>query len=326
MVNEEIILSGDQDVVVITGSPLNSPFSVQATLHRFSGVLANETSTVNGQQYKLRRYFPFTGVYKMNLVYATALNCGIIDIGLDGGNQTVYAQLDQYSTATTYDVAKASLVYITRGYHDIYITTNGKNASSSGYNWHVQYMSFSLLQEATDQNQEPALINRSSGMVLLGRHIATVAESTFTFNLADILDSKYDEVKVIINGGTTASLDLQAIINGLNTGIRQDGDTAIAGSLTAVGLNGRTTLQIASPAILTGATDFETEIIIKKNSSGIWEHGSTKTTGYGVGREATSYSLGSPASNSLSSVLIQTSTSSWKAGTTINIWGLKKAN
>ena len=322
MQNRVAIFWTDQDAQTVKGN--NIANNVDAT-NRFNGYMAQSTSGATDDSYKWNRYFEKGGLYKFRLIYSLGTNLGKINIGLDSSATYFVNSLDCYNAIGSNNRVLEVLATIPKGYHDITIQLNGKNASSSNYFFIIPAIMFDLVQEYYEgiyQDDRPLQVNQGS-LVLLGRHIAAIAESTFTFNFADVKYTKYSEILIKVNGGATASLELQAVINSLNSGISQNGFTAIGASLTVVNLSSRSSIQLASTSVLTGATDFVGTILLKRNASGIWEVADCDFTGYAVGKEVTSASLGSPTLTTLNTLVIQTSTSTWKVGTEFEIYGVK---
>lgn len=139
------INSFDQDSVAYIG---NAMTYVVATTDRFNGVFQNGSSPGDTQEYVWQRYFPKSGTYRVKLQYMTAADQAILDIGLDSvGATNLFNQLDQYAASPVRNVESFTTVEIARGQHDIHITVNGKNASSSNFVLRVRLMEFELIDE-----------------------------------------------------------------------------------------------------------------------------------------------------------------------------------
>lgn len=318
MNNRVSVLSADQDFVNVSGNALVFTVDTSARLN----VRMNQASPANGDKNKVTRYFTKGGLYRVRQIYRKETDAGLIDIGIDTSTNNIFSQLDMYAVSNSDNNVKETLIEISRGYHDIVYTVNGKNASSSNYYCLIQATLFDLIQEyPVYQDDRPAQINQGY-MVLLGKHTAVVAESTFTFNFADVdLANKYSEIVIKIHGTATASLALQMKINGTSSGYYADGLKDLVGTLTGVNFSATTQHEIIGTNIITGANNFKARIILSIENAqanilsegGVGGNGMTKLQGL-VGLLV----------NLLNSLTIQTSTSTWSILTTIEVYGVRK--
>jgi len=318
MQNRVAVYGADQDFIPIVGTV--GPFV--DTGSRFNTITRN-SSNANSDQYKTNRYFSKGGLYKIRWIYLKAVGGAKVDIGLDSSTNNIFSQIDTYSLGNSYNAVIETVKEIPRGYHDITWTTNGKNASANAYIAYTEAIEFDLIQEyPVYQDDRPAQINQGS-MVLLAKHKAAIAEGTFTINLADVLNTKYSEIKVVINGTATASLALQATINALGANYLQKGLSSIGGAVTAINITTGSILKLASTSILTGATKFESWFTIKRQDDGTWTMGQWGSTGFSVGNESGSWNNDQTSTTTLTQIVISTSTSTWKLGTEIEVYGVK---
>lgn len=311
----------DQDEQVVVGTfTLVRNVSTSARFNGYTGLSASG----DGYKYKVSRYFPKSGTYKVKYIYATNSNAAIVDVGINGIENNIFSGVDLYSGSLTFNVSRETTIQVGRGIREITFKANGKNGSSSAHGINRQLLEFELIAEHPVLGEEaPAQINQGS-MVLLARHKAEQAESTRTFNLADITSEKYSEVIVKISGEATASLELRAVINGLGTNYIQKGENSIGGTVTGINITTGSVLRLASTSILTGATTFNGEFTIQKDETGVWGGGMARFRGYAVGKEDTDWNHDAATANKLTTITISTSASTWKAGTTIEVYGVKR--
>lgn len=322
MNNRVSILPFDQDWVNVVGI-FKSAYNVE--LRRFNGDLLTDGN--NGTQGQITRYFPKGGHYRVRFIYTKGSNFGKADVGIDTSTNNLFSQIDTYNGTGVNDVVIETFKEIPRGYHNITITANGKNASSTNYFLEIEALFFDLVQEypeGTYQDDKPAQINQGS-MVLLGKHTAVVAESTFTFNFAGITDDLYSEIIVVARGQVTAALNLQLTINGGSTGYYQDGVSAIGGSNANINIDNAAQLTFQSSSILNGANqEIEANAIIKGSKVGTSRPtGRIEAGTFSIGMEESAFGCGS-VTTPVTSITVKTSTSTWTVGTTIEVYGIRK--
>jgi len=314
--------AGDQDAIITSTDSVTIGYT-NNTSCRFNGFLTQASNVGTANAWKFTRFFSKGGLYKVRFVYKKDTNCGKVNIGLDSSATSIVSALDTYVASATYNNVYESTLEITRGFHDVTFAVNGKNASSSNYQIQMETIQFDPIQEyQLYQDDKPIQTNQGS-MVLLGKHKVTVAESTFTFPLADILNTKYSEIIVKINGSATASLALQATVNGLGANYIQKGLSSIGGTVTAINITTGSILKIASTSILTGATKFEAWFTIKRQDDGTWTMGQWGATGFSVGHETGSWNNDQTSTTGITQIVISTSTSTVKVGTEYEIYGVK---
>lgn len=327
------ITAGDRDAQIVNGVSTGFTTSVSTSFRQNTGIF--QATAADLDQWKYERYFPKSGTYKIKYVYTKDSDKGKVDIGINriGANRNttnITNQLDTYASSTTYNQEYTSTVQISRGLNEINFKVNGKNASSSSYRILTQFLLFELIAEHSVAGEEGiAQINQGS-MVLLARHKAEIAESTKTFNLADIdLKNKYAYLLIKVRGQTTAALSLQMKVNNLaGSFYHSDGERNAGGTATQIDTNTATIHTILSAAILTGASSvFTTETIIEIDPVGNYLQGKSQGGQVTVGREIVDwgYNIAGAITNSkITSVEILTSTSTWKAGTIIEIYGVRR--
>src|SRR6185312_11226 len=307
--------AGDQDAIITSTDSVTIGYT-NNTSCRFNGFLTQASNVGTANAWKFTRFFSKGGLYKVRFVYKKDTNCGKVNIGLDSSATSIVSALDTYVASATYNNVYESTLEISRGFHDITFAVNGKNASSSNYQIQMETIQFDPIQEyQLYQDDKPAQTNQGS-MVLLGKHKAAVAESTFTFNLADITDTKYSEVVVVVRGSETAALSLLMKVNGLSAtyfgkGISSDGTT-----VSAVNISGASSWTLL---VGTGANIISGHATIKHANGQIMGE---SIFGEGTGTERTLSLYQSGSGFPLSSITIATSTSTWVAGTEIEIYGV----
>jgi len=319
-VTKVTVMPFDNDFLVINGA--NPIFPLDGN-ERFIGWVVGASTDL--AEIKYVRYFPKSGTYRVKYLFTKSSESGKADIGLDADGATnLFSQLDEYAAVTTYNQEVFTTIQISRGFHEIHLKANGKNVSSTAFFLKSTMIEFQLIDEHPILSEEGiAQINQGS-MVLLAKHKAVVAESTKTFNLADILDSKFSEVKIIINGEMTASAALQLVLNNLGTNYLQKGHRSVGGTITAINITTGAVLTVASTSVLTGSTTFYSEVTIQKDEAGVWSGGKTSTHGFSVGLEETGWNHDVATKSKIETITLSTSASTWKAGTTIEIYGVKR--
>ncbi len=284
------------------------------TSERYNGYYLG-TDSANSSSYKFTRFFGKGGLYKVRFIYSKNTDAAKADIGLDSTTTALFSQVDGYNASQTYNNVIEMTKEISRGYHDITFLANGKNASSSNYKIYNGGLQFDLVQEyPVYQDDKPAQINHG-GLVLLSKHKAVVAESTFTFNLADITDTKYSEVLVVVRGGQTAALSLLMKVNGLSATYFGKGITSDGTTVSAVNISGASSWTML---VGTGANIISGHATLKHSNGQIMGE---SIFGEGTGTERTLSIYQSGSGFPLSSIVISTSTSTWVVGTEIEIWG-----
>ena len=313
------IFGTDDDVEDIgTGS-----FTLISTSSRFNHAI--EITGLGGalnDEAIFRRYFS-GGSYLVKYVYVTSLDGGIIDIGWGGTQNNIFDGFDQQNGSTVWNNEAYRIVQIPRGFHDINFLGQA-DGGSGDFDWHFSLLEFTKVGNDLNAQLDESQDNTEGAMVPLGRYSAKKAESTKTFNLAgvDIVD-KYSKIIVQIDLQPSASLELQMTLNGIASYF-QDGNSSIGGTQAAIDIT-QSTLRLGSTSVITAVdqtTNCDVEISAMKGTSAnlrIFWHLGTVT----VGDESGS---GGCAANptTLDTIVIQTSTSTWKVGTVITVYGMKK--
>ena len=316
----------DQDAIIVNGAVATFETDISA---RFNGYTDTFPSQADLDERKYVRYFPKSGTYRVKHIGIYLTTSAKVDIGINKLGETknttnIFNQLDTYNAGNLYNQISHSIISVPRGYNEINVKTNGKNASSTDYRNLQQLIEFELIDEHPVNGEDGiAQINQSSH-VLLAKYKCEIAESTKTFNFADILDSKFSEIIVKINGEMTASAQLQMTINGNGANYLQLGNRSVGGTNTAINITTGAVLAIASVTILSGATTFYTETKIQKDEAGIWSGGWSEAQGFSVGSEYSGWNNSVASTTKLTALVISTSTSTWKVGTTIEIYGVRK--
>jgi len=313
--NKIEVWGADDDLELVSGT---LPVITISTSNRFNHLRNNATDLLN-DEIIYRRYFS-GGVYRVKYLYNKSLDGGQTDILVD--TTVIIDNLDQQG-ATSQNNEAFAIANITRGFNDIHIK-NVLDGGTNDFQFPFTLLQFEKIGSLVQLGDAQDTDNENGNLVLLGRYVARKAESTITFNLADVLSDKYSEFIVKINGKATASLVLQATFNGLGTNYIQKGASSIAGSVTAINITTGSILRLASTSIITGATELEAEFTIKKDADGIWTGGKTHGNGFAVGEEDTSWSHDAATTSKINTIVVSTSTSTWVTGTTIEIYGVKR--
>ena len=163
---------------------------------------------------------------------------------------------------------------------------------------------------------------------LLDTHEATGTESTYTYTPSTALDlgSTYDEIIVIAKGKTSGSLAIDFKLNGL-TEYHTSINNNLLGTLTGIHLGSALNAELQSSTNINVGRGFNLNLHISKELS---DGGSIGYNYYGFSnvstRALTTFAGGTIANTdtTISSIQLFTSNSTWKAGTTINTYGVKK--
>ncbi len=160
------------------------------------------------------------------------------------------------------------------------------------------------------------------GLILLDKHIAATTEASYIYNTL-IKSSQYSKIIIQIMGGTTAALEMQLIINSNeNTNYQYHKEVMLSGTKTDSETLTVASLPLASTAILTAVTMFNTtaEIILNSLDESYIHY--TAYSQSGIDSDFERYNgLTVEETGDLTEIEIQTSTSTWIAGTRILIWG-----
>lgn len=167
----------------------------------------------------------------------------------------------------------------------------------------------------------------SGSLERLDTHLATGTESTYTFTPATALNEQdYSEVKVIYSGEATATFVLNQRWNTIATSsYRTDGTRTAGGSTTIIDVGNTTGAEIASSTIMSIADGVYCEVTIHMQDSAFTNRllGWATSNGSGPNYEVVALLL-TTQTNELSAITTLTSTSTWKAGTKIDTFGVQR--
>ena len=165
-------------------------------------------------------------------------------------------------------------------------------------------------------------------MVPLASYTARKAEGTVTFNLGNVNPTKYSEIKLVMNGEVTASLAVQMTLNAHASAMYSYGEfqngVAIAYQKPS---DNAAQLTLGSTSTLTGAgSAFLIDAWFQLLSSATLKIGgrSTCVNHLAVTRDELQHLVNTSTASAITQILIKTSTSTWKVGTEINIYGVLK--
>jgi len=162
---------------------------------------------------------------------------------------------------------------------------------------------------------------------ILDFHEAASAESTYTFTPASPLSvDDYSAIAIFIDGETTASLILQLVINGLTTGNATRGFRTTGSGIVHISLLSQAQLQLLSSVAIASSYQIQgycyvsiIDIGSKDVAAQSWFHATNN-----LNQEFYSHNVGATETTYIS-FQIKTSTSTWKIGTKITIYGIKRA-
>lgn len=326
----KILISGfDQDPIIVNNASSFAFSNTVSTSARYNGYITRSPNA-DLDQFKYDRYFPKSGTYRVQVVFLKATTQGKYDIGVNRVGSTrnttnIFSGLDLYGASTTYNNTAESVVQVARGINEINLKINGKNASSSAYGNTLQFLEFHLIAEHPVAGEEAPAKSNQGSMVLLAKHTAEVAESTKTFNLADI-KSKYSEIVINISGRITAALQLELLVNGLGTSYYQYGDKNLTGTHTSLNLQNQAKFVLMDSAILgTADRSFSGQVKLQLNKDILTQGllGFMSRMGSFDGSYE-SAGLNNNAVTAITSITIQTSASTWKKDTLIEVYGVRK--
>ena len=313
---DKVEIFGFDDFETVSGA---SPFSPSiATSHRFNGraLMVNANLT----EHLYRRYFS-GGLYRVKFIHPLQNNLGILDIGLDANGATdIFNQLDRYAATSKNNAEAFTTIQIARGFHDIHLKTNGKNASSVAYYNIIQLLQFQLIGRNGSTEDEDS---ENGNEVLLARYIARKAEGSAVFDLADVdMFNKYSQLKILFDGEITAELKLQCKINGIGgTNNTSKGFKASGSTLTSIAPGAAAQLQFAGTSTAFANARLHGEANFKWNEAGTPRFmGESKFYNSDADwDEMAHFVVGS--SGKLKSLEVKTSTSTWKTLSKIEIKG-----
>lgn len=100
------------------------------------GTFSNSASKADGDNFTMEVYLA-KGTYTLRALINTYLDCGVLDIDIDGGE---VASFDTYSGGNVYDVvfSQTSIAVATSGLKTLTFRLDGKNGSSSSYAAYIE--------------------------------------------------------------------------------------------------------------------------------------------------------------------------------------------
>ena len=158
---------------------------------------------------------------------------------------------------------------------------------------------------------------------------ASGTESTDTFSGLSLLEETYSKLILVLRGSETAALSLLLRVNGLSSGIYWDDGSRFTGGVeTLLNADSQTSCIVCSSSMFSAANlNFFVVIEI-----GIYDTGNSSRSANAFSRATTgldAYEHRSHLINSnidsITSITILTSTSTWKAGTKFDLYGVKRA-
>jgi len=319
--NEVLISWADEDFVVVNGTPAMA--NQVSTSLRTQGLL-NSTAAALNDEIKHTRWFDKSGTYKIRLVFAAGAAGSIMDIAIDapaGNNLFDGINTNVGGNNQIIDTTKD----ISRGFHDISFLAEA-DGGVSDFNIRMTFLQFDLIDEHPVLGESRPAVENIGSMVLLGKHVAEVTESTFTFELADVdLINKYSKLVLEINILTTATLALQAVINGFGgTGNLSKGFHANGSTLTNIAPAAAAQLQLGSTTLISVLRRVFGKFELWNNESG-----AGKLDGHSIlsnNIQATEYIGHQIATDvvKITSIEIKTSTSTWDPESKFTLYGVKK--
>ncbi len=168
--------------------------------------------------------------------------------------------------------------------------------------------------------------SRATGgkLQLLDEHVATGTEATYTYTPSPALNmlNKYAEIYVKINGLTTASLELRMKLNAKTDYNEQTLETKST-VLVGADIDANSSFVLLNANLITGASAFESKASISLMTTSIATMTiSSKGTVPNIGFFSSYGAVGVDTGNTITSIEILTSTSTWATSTEILIYGL----
>lgn len=160
---------------------------------------------------------------------------------------------------------------------------------------------------------------------LLDDHTATSTESTYTYTETLSVDD-YARFFIFIRGGATASLQMQMLLNGNSSSNNHySREYYTGGSITVSDVASASFCELASTNIIpaTEAFNIDIEILTSDLDESYMQYSATSRR-FGSNRWERYYGVNSGVTGNLTSLVFQTSTSTWIAGTEIMIYGVHR--
>ncbi len=164
-------------------------------------------------------------------------------------------------------------------------------------------------------------------MKLLDSHEATGTESSYTFTPATpFTNTEYSQIIVIITGRSTASLAIEMVINALTTKYYSEKVQISSGTLSGVSHANLSEWELCPTTIITTSSMFSIRVEIHIPDASMTSEkleGHVRATGQVQIIQQGGILNDNSNENDISSIKVQTSTSTWATGTTIHTYGLK---
>jgi len=171
-----------------------------------------------------------------------------------------------------------------------------------------------------------AYVDGLISMVILGTHEALIAESSHTFSFPAIDFDSISHLVLEIDGSATAALAIQVRINALATNYNNQGRRIAAGVETFINTVAQTAWTVATNLLITGATsgfNIICKIISFKGSPDNQPAIFADATGPVHANETMVGSQGA-STTSITDVVIRTSVSSWRIGTRMTLYSVRR--
>ncbi len=161
----------------------------------------------------------------------------------------------------------------------------------------------------------------ASGLETLLKYEAASTEATKTLTKT-LTNDKYSEIIIIMDGEASATFALQLVVNSVEgTSNYSRGFSYTGSAVASVISDGASQLQIYSA--IGGAYQFAAEIHLYLNDINIKDILGQSTCHEGQAIKTEQYGLAvQTTATSITSIEMKTSTSTWKAGTKISIYGV----
>jgi len=205
----------------------------------------------------------------------------------------------------------------------------GGGGSGGAITAHVHSASAGQGGSLTDASlMNSALITENfNRLVAIAEHIATTTEAGHTFDFsADPLDmvSEFKAVLILISGRTTASFELQLKVNGTTTTYTIDGTQTDTTVVSGIARNSQAHWAILETALLdSGGRRFMGHVMIQLEDAGddLCMVGQMGALGEGLYNFA---GVQLTDTTEINEIILETSTSTWDAGTRITVYGIKE--
>ncbi len=171
----------------------------------------------------------------------------------------------------------------------------------------------------------PNYKSRSATLTSIATYVATGAEATKTLSFSALDFDSDSEILVVVDGGATASLQLELQINGLTGSVYYHDGSYISGSTeTLVQANTTAFWPLASTTLIPAAnSNFFGTIKIGLNKAGNLDRPMYSSQFQGDGTQVMGGQHAATIS-SINSITIKTSTSTWQIGTRITVYKLSR--